>query len=101
MADSDGEYMASDDDMPVARGGRSGTRKSRPAERAAWEASVHDREKPMVGVDVPGAIGSNLRLQREERMRGRSVATLSQCMRAQNSNKLTDYGRTHSLSSEV
>ena len=71
MADSDGEYIQSDDDMPVSRGGRSGTRKARPAERAAWEASVYDREKPMVGADAAGGIGGNLRLQREERMRGR------------------------------
>ena len=71
MADSDGEYIQSDDDMPVARGGRNGTRKSRPAERAAWEASVHDREKPMGDADDAGGIGGNLRLQREQRMRGR------------------------------
>jgi hypothetical protein len=71
MADSDGEYIQSDDDdAPVARGGRAGTRKARPAERAAWEASVHEREKPMLGADAAG-IGRNLRLQREERMRGR------------------------------
>lgn len=73
MADSDGEYIQSDDDdMPVARGGRAGgTRRTRPAERAAWEASVHEREKPMLGTDVAGNIGGDLRLQREQRMRGR------------------------------
>jgi hypothetical protein len=72
MADSDPEYIQSDDDdMPVGRGSGAGTRKSRPTERAAWEASVHEREKPMLGADVAGGIGGNLRLQREERMRGR------------------------------
>jgi hypothetical protein len=71
MADSDGEYVQSDDDTAVARGGRRGTRKSRPPERAAWEASVYDREKPMIGADAAGGISGNLRLQREERMRGR------------------------------
>ena len=71
MADSDGEYVQSDDEMPVALGGRSGTGRGRPSERAAWEASVHEREKPMVGATAPGGIGGSMRLLREERMRGR------------------------------
>jgi transcription initiation factor TFIIH subunit 2 len=74
MADSDAEYIQSDDDNDmVGRGGRTGTRKNRRVERAAWEASVHEREKPMLGGDgdALGGIGSNLRLQREQRMRGR------------------------------
>jgi hypothetical protein len=71
MADSDGEYVQSDDELAVARGGRTGTRKSRPSERAAWEANIRDREKPMVSADAVGGIGGNLRLQREQRLRGR------------------------------
>ncbi|KIV99960.1 uncharacterized protein PV09_08473 [Verruconis gallopava] len=71
MADSDGEYMQSDDDDISVRDGRTGTRRNRPAERAAWEASVQEREKPMLGAGMTGGIGGNLRLQREERMRGR------------------------------
>jgi hypothetical protein len=70
MADSDGEFIQSDDDELPQRAG--GTRsKGKQRQRAAWEASIHDRENPLLREGKDGKIIGNIREEMEGRKRMR------------------------------
>jgi hypothetical protein len=73
MADSDPEYVQSDeDDLPTRPNGAAkaqGKGKERARER--WEASVQDRERPLLKEGADGRITRDLIREVEGRMRMR------------------------------
>ena len=69
MADSDGEFIQSDDDE-LPQGTGMARRKGKQRQRAAWEASIQDRENPLLR-EKDGSLTVNLREEMEGRKRMR------------------------------
>lgn len=69
MADSDGEFVQSDDEE-LPQGNGMARRKGKQRQRAAWEASIQDRENPLLR-EKDGSLTVNLAKELEARKRKR------------------------------